>query len=125
MNPYNAKTSGSISLNTMEFYAFHGVSDVEQKIGRTYLVDISLNYDFESAAIEDDLAKTVDYAQLFKVVSREMKITERLMETLSRRIAWKVKNIYPKANNLHVQITKKAPIVGGKTEAAKVEYVIH
>lgn len=125
MNPYNAKTSGSILLNKMEFYAFHGVSPEEQKIGRTFYVDVSIDYDFEEAAIEGDLEKTVDYARVYSLVAAEMKVTERLMETLSRRIAWKIKGDYPKATKLTVSIAKSAPIVGGKIDSTDVQYTIH
>lgn len=125
MNPFNTKTSGSILLNKMEFFAFHGVTEIEQKIGRTFFVDVSLDYDYEDAAIENDLEKTVDYGVLYQIVAQEMKLTERLLERLARRTAWKIKNAYPLAKNVRVAINKKAPIIGGKADSAEVVYTIH
>lgn len=121
---FNAPTSGEISIEDMEFYAYHGVSTVEQQIGRDFLVSVYMDYDFETAAINDDLDATVDYGKIYERVRHEMSITERLLETLSRRIAWKLKNEYPKATYLKVQVKKLAPIVGGKARFATVSYTI-
>lgn len=123
-NPINAITSGSIAIKEMEFYAFHGVDPTEQKIGRNFQVDISFELDFEKAAIEDKLEETADYGVLYEIAKNDMAVTERLLETVVRRIAWRVKNKYPKAKNLKVLIRKMAPIVGGKTGHAEVGYQI-
>jgi len=123
-NPFNAKTSGEISIEDMAFFAYHGVDEVEQKIGRDFFVSVFMNYDFETAAVNDDLEATVDYGKIYECVSNEMKLTERLLETLSRRIAWKLKNDFPAVSYLKVQVKKMAPIVGGKVQSATVSYII-
>lgn len=123
-NPFNAKTSGEISIDDMAFFAYHGVHEVEQKIGRDFLVSVYMNYDFETAAVNDDLEATVDYGRVYNRVKNEMHLTERLLETLSRRIGWKLKNDFPKASYIKVQIKKIAPIVGGKAQSATVSYII-
>lgn len=122
--PFHAQTSGEISIEDMSFYAYHGVDPVEQDIGRDFLVSVYLHYDFETAAINDDLSATVDYGKIYERVKQEMALTEKLIETLSRRIAWKLQNEYPKTTYLKVQIKKRAPIVGGKVQFATVSYSI-
>ena len=116
------KGKGHIEINNMEFYAFHGVDPIEQKIGRTFKVTVDFDYDFETAAIEDKLEETADYGDVYQIVKTEMQVTERLLETVCRRIAWRIKNAYLKAENISVSIKKMAPIVGGKVEFAQVSY---
>ncbi|MGB0431963.1 MAG: dihydroneopterin aldolase [Bacteroidia bacterium] len=116
------KGKGHIEMHNMEFYAFHGVDAVEQKIGRTFKVSVGFDYDFETAAIEDKLEETADYGKIYELTKIEMAETERLLETVCRRLAYRIKNTYPKATNIVVTIKKMAPIIGGKAEFAKVGY---
>ncbi|MBI1185357.1 dihydroneopterin aldolase [bacterium] len=123
-NPFDSKVMGSIALEGMEFFAFHGVSETEQKIGRTFVVDVHFEMDFEKAAIDENLEETADYARLYQIVKSEMKITQKLLESVARRMAWRIKNEFPTCHNLQVAISKMAPIVGGKCTLAKVSYKI-
>ena len=52
---------GQIALEGMEFFAFHGFYDEEQKIGNKYGVDLYLTTDLKRAATSDDLHETVNY----------------------------------------------------------------
>ncbi|MDX5443432.1 MAG: dihydroneopterin aldolase, partial [Hymenobacteraceae bacterium] len=46
---------GQIALEGMEFFAFHGFYDEEQKIGNKYGVDLYIKTDLHAAAESDDL----------------------------------------------------------------------
>ncbi|MFY0673089.1 MAG: dihydroneopterin aldolase [Bacteroidia bacterium] len=116
------KGTGHIQMHNMEFYAFHGVDPIEQKIGRTFKVSVDFNFDFETAAIEDKLEETADYGKIYELAKLEMQVTERLLETVVRRIAWRIKNTFAGAEKIKVSIKKMAPIVGGKVEYATVGY---
>lgn len=113
----------TISIEGMEFFAFHGVHPEEQKIGRTFMVDALIDYDVEAAAIGDDVTKTVDYAAVYAIAKKQMTISEKLIETVARKIALKVKGQYPNAENVTIKLTKFAPMVGGKVEKATVRYI--
>ncbi len=115
---------GSIELNEMKFYAHHGVDATEQKLGRDYLVSVNFDFDFEKAAIEAKLDETADYARVYEITKAEMNVPEKLLETVSRRIAWRIKNEFVKAKNIEVSIKKLAPFVGGEALFAKVTYRI-
>ena len=47
-------------------YSYHGCLEEEKVIGGNYIVDVDVFYDFRSAALEDSLAKTVDYVDVKK-----------------------------------------------------------
>ena len=54
-NKYNECNSGSCTLG----HAYHGCLEEEKIIGGNYIIDVDVFCDFKSAAIEDDLNKTI------------------------------------------------------------------
>ena len=124
-SPFNTQSKGKIAIEEMEFYAFHGVHTVERKIGRTFLASVYIDYSIEKAAINRDLEQTVDYAKVYDLVKQEMQITEALLETVCRRIAWKLQHYYPDNQGIEVKISKNAPLVGGKASRSWVSYQLN
>jgi len=77
-----------ISLTNMIFYAYHGVSEGERRIGAPYEVDVDLYLDLSRAGKSDNLEHTVDYQAVYETV--EFIILEKryyLLEALAERIA--------------------------------------
>ncbi|MBI3142606.1 MAG: dihydroneopterin aldolase [Bacteroidetes bacterium] len=120
----NNRPSGRIGLYGMEFYAHHGVGQAERLMGRSFIVDLSLDMEVEGAALYDDLEKTADYEKMYQIVKAEMAVNAALMETVARRIAWRIKNLYPKAKNIELTIKKISPFIGGKCRHAEVKYFV-
>ena len=77
----------TICLNNIEIYAYHGVFEVEQKVGQWYTVNLEIDVDFSEAALNDDLNGTIDYAQLNNIIREEMAINSKLIEHVANRIA--------------------------------------
>jgi len=77
---------GQIALEGLEFFAFHGYYDEEQKIGNKYGVDLHLKTDLHAAGASDKLAETVNYEVLYRVTLEEMQRPARLLEHLAHRI---------------------------------------
>lgn len=115
---------GKVAIEGMEFQAFHGVHPTENSLGRQFVVDVYVDLDLEEAAIEENLDATVDYEWVYQTAKREMRHTQKLLETTARRIGWRIKGKYPKASHVLVRISKMAPFVGGKTDRAFVEFEI-
>jgi dihydroneopterin aldolase len=65
---------GTININGIKIYAYHGCLEEEAIIGGNYIVDVKVETDFEEAAAKDDLTKTVDYVKVNEIVRREMGI---------------------------------------------------
>lgn len=80
--------SDRIALRGVRARGRHGVLDDERAHGQEFLVDVVLHAETGPAARADDLAGTVDYAE---VAARVVAIVEgepvRLVETLAQRIA--------------------------------------
>ena len=77
-----------IAVTGLSAHAHHGVYDWERERGQTFVVDAVLDLDTAPAAAGDDLAKTVNYAELAQrlhgVLTGE---PVDLLETLAQRLA--------------------------------------
>lgn len=111
---------GKIILEGMEFYAHHGCTLSEQKIGNRYIVDISIDVNLEEAAETDDLENTVDYGVIYQIVAEEMKKSSKLLENIGKRIVDQVVLEFPQIVYISVAVAKQNPPIGGICEKAKV-----
>lgn len=110
-----------IVLEGLEFYAYHGLYEQEQKIGNRFAVDIKIlfDYDFQEGAAED-LSKTINYAKLYQHAQEEMKTPSRLLETLAGNIITRIFNSHDNVMQVEVSVSKYNPPVGGRCERSKV-----
>ncbi len=111
---------GKISLEGLEFHAFHGVYPHERESGNFFEVDISVETDFSSAADHDDLAGTVNYETLFRIVKEEMELPSKLLETVAEKIINRVLNDLPAVLTVELKISKLNPPIGGKCRLSSV-----
>lgn len=107
-------------MEGLEFFAYHGFHDEEQKMGNKYAVDISVTTDFNEAAEKDILSETVNYTDLYKLVRSEMLIPSRLLENIGKRIINHVFVDFPHVMSVELSISKFNPPIGGVCERAKV-----
>jgi dihydroneopterin aldolase len=105
---------GIIQLNNLEFFAFHGCFKEERIIGNRFLVDVVLETDTNEAEETDDLTKTINYQEIYKIVKSEMEINSKLLENLARRIIIGISDKYPRIINIEIKVSKLSPSLGGK-----------
>ena len=111
---------GVISLEGMEFFAYHGYYDEEQKIGNKYSIDLKIDTNLSSAAKSDRLKDTINYEELYQLVLKVMQTKHRLLEHVAYEIIEKVKDTYDNVNDVTVGVSKYNPPIGGICERAKV-----
>ena len=114
---------GTIALEGLEFFAYHGFHDEEQRIGNRYQVDIQVVSDFSEAAENDKLKYTVNYADLYEIIVEVMKIKARLLEHIAQLIILNVRKRYPNIEKVEVSVSKFNPPIGGVCTRAKVTLV--
>ncbi len=112
--------NGRIALEGLEFHAFHGVYPHERESGNWFEVDIAVDTDFSKAAQTDELAGTVDYEEIYRVVKNEMDKPSKLLETVGENIVDEVLRQFPKVINVEMKISKINPPIGGKAKKATV-----
>ncbi|MGF1532433.1 MAG: dihydroneopterin aldolase [Bernardetiaceae bacterium] len=110
----------TISLEGLEFFAYHGVLPEEQEIGNRYRVDAHLTLDLWPAALSDDLKDTVDYGQLYQIIAQEMKKPAQLLEYLAGCIINRALDTFPAVVRVKVVLYKHNPPVGGLAQWSKV-----
>ncbi|HYG38070.1 MAG TPA: dihydroneopterin aldolase [Cytophagales bacterium] len=111
---------GIISLEGLEFFAYHGFHKEERKLGNKFTVDIQVEADLEEAAATDDLSKTVDYVSLYQVVSKEMARPAHLLEKIAKNIITDTFSFDPRIQSVEVCVTKYNPPMGGICRKARV-----
>ena len=103
----------SIRLHNMQFYSRHGVNPEEHTLGQRFEVDVELCLDTRPAALQDDLRRTINYAQVYKAVKQIVE-EERfaLIETLAETIAMRLGQHFA-PDSIRVCVRKPhAPIKG-------------
>jgi dihydroneopterin aldolase len=110
----------TISIEQMEFYAYHGCFKEEQIIGTRFLVDLFLETNTSKAEKSDDLGDTVNYQEVYLLVKKEMEVKSKLLEHVGRRILKAVKGRFPEIESAKIKISKMNPPMGGKMKSVSL-----
>jgi len=103
-----------ISVEGMEFFAYHGCFKEEQIIGTKFIVDIHIEANTSIAEKTDDLTKTINYQTVFLLVKKEMQEKSKLLEHVGRRILNSLKAEFNEIETAQLKISKMNPPLGGK-----------
>ena len=110
----------TIDLKGMEFRAFHGCYDLEQKVGNRFIVELRITTELGSVADEDAVEKAVNYLTVYEIVRDVMRNTCRTIEAVSQNIIRAVKENYPQIVEIECCVAKLAPPLGGKVGRVSV-----
>ena len=111
---------GLISLEGIEFFAYHGFYKEERKIGNKYRVDITVETDFNEAARKDQLSETLDYEMLYKMIQEVMLRPAKLLEHIAYDIIEQTYIQFPRVKSVRVSVAKHNPPVGGVCKWARI-----
>ncbi|WBL25679.1 dihydroneopterin aldolase [Zunongwangia sp. HGR-M22] len=111
---------GSIKLKNIKVFAYHGCLDEEGKIGSDYRVDLKVKGDLTNSAKSDELADTIDYVHLNKIVKEEMAMRSKLLETVAERINNRVLQEILMVQKVKVWVSKINPPIGGNVAMVSV-----
>ncbi len=117
------RTSDKVLITGISFYGNHGAREEEQILGQRFLVDVELGLDLRAAGTSDDLALTVDYADVVKRVTAIGRTRRfRLLEALAEATAADLLERY-RVQQVRVRVVKCAPPVPDCVGTAGVEIV--
>ena len=111
---------GKVSLEGLEFHAYHGVYPHERSSGNKFEVDITVDTHFDDSAFRDELSGTLNYEMLYALVKEAMDEPAKLLETVGNRIAEKTLLSFAEAVAVEVKISKFNPPIGGVCRKASV-----
>jgi dihydroneopterin aldolase len=122
--PANSRSAATdeILLEGMRFYAYHGVNPEERVLGQRFTVDVALAVDLRRAGERDDLADTVSYSAVYKLVRGIVEGEPRnLIEAVAESIAARILANHPPVARVTVTVRKpEAPLRGAILDAAGV-----
>lgn len=114
-------TRSKIYIRSLRVHAFHGVLPQERVVGNDYVVDVSAEYDISRAVATDNVADTLNYADMCKAINDEMAIPSQLIEHVAGRVAERLFRLFPAITSLRLSITKVNPPMGADCGGAGVE----
>ncbi|MBI3511698.1 MAG: dihydroneopterin aldolase [Bacteroidetes bacterium] len=111
---------GTIHVNGIRLYAYHGCLPEEAKIGGEYLVDVKIETDLARAAKTDALEDTVDYCGVYECVKTEMSVRSKLIEHAAQRIINSLRKKYPAVKLFSVTVKKINPPMNAAVDDVSV-----
>jgi dihydroneopterin aldolase len=118
----NLADTDEILLEGMRFYAYHGVNPEERALGQRFLVDVVMAVDLRRPGQSDNLADTVSYSDVYKVVRGIVEGEPRnLIEAVAAEIAAEILTGFPPVARVTVTVRKpEVPMKGSLLDAAGV-----
>lgn len=110
-----------IALEGMSFFAHHGLYEEEKQHGNHFEVDLKVDTGHFELSASDDILHTLDYVQLYRVVTEVMATRVDLLETLVLGIGRKVVAEFKGIHSVEVKVSKLNPPLGGPCTRATVQ----
>jgi 7,8-dihydroneopterin aldolase/epimerase/oxygenase len=105
-----------IILSGLLFFGTHGVNPEETALGQRFRVDATVRLDLEGAAQSDDLAHTVSYSAIYKLIRAEMEgAPSKLIEHLAARLLRTILRHDARIQEVEVRVSKLNPPLKGNT----------
>lgn len=111
-----------IKLEGMAFYSHHGYYIHEQQRGNNYVLDVTIHYDMDAAAENDDLEQSINYEIVYKICREEMDDPRHLIESVVQRLTKRLFNEFDLATQVDVRLEKFKPELGGPVAKAVAFY---
>ena len=110
----------TIDLQGMEFHAFHGCYDLEQRVGNRFEVTLSITTELGGIAAHDAVEEAVNYLTVYEIVRERMAVTQRTIERVATNIIEALHARFPAVRHVCCTVAKLAPPLGGKIARVSV-----
>jgi len=108
-----------VSLEGLKFRAHHGFYDEERLKGNDFICDVKVEVkSFDS--IDDNIFDTVNYEDVYAIISEEMTKTKKLIETVVFNMLENIKKL-ENVTGATVKLSKLNPPIKGDVDRAVVE----
>lgn len=111
----------TICLDQMQFYAYHGVTQQEKKVGNIFFVSLQLTTPINASFQSDEVADTISYADVYTCVEKEMQKTANLLEYLCQQISEILYHTFPTITAINIRVDKQTPPMGGQIERVGIQ----
>lgn len=111
----------TIELKGLQFYSFHGLYEEEKIVGGEFVVDVIGKLDSSHHNVSS-IKETVNYAEVFEIIKKEMAEPRELLETLTQSIAGKIHDKFSLIKEIEVRVEKKLPPIVGFAGSVAATY---
>lgn len=112
---------GTIRVNEIRVFAYHGCMSEERMIGSDYIVNVEVQADFSKSAVTDQLEDTVDYVSINDIVKQQMGIASNLLEQVVQRIIDAISKKHSNVLEVEVEVFKMNPPINGDVASVSVK----
>ncbi|MBR3471251.1 MAG: dihydroneopterin aldolase [Prevotella sp.] len=113
-----------IHLHNLRFHAYHGVLAQERRTGGEFVVNVRVAYPLRQAMQTDNVDDTLNYAELFEIINKEMQTPSSLLEHVAGRIGESIFRHFAQVSSVWLTIAKKNPPMGADSDGAAVEVLL-
>lgn len=97
----------------MEFRAYHGCYDLEQKVGNRFVVNLQIAT-WQDDIAADDVRQAVNYLTVYELVKEQMALTQCTIEAVALNIIRTLRTHFAQIERVECEVAKLAPPLGGK-----------
>ena len=112
---------GTVKVENLKIFAYHGCMEEEEIIGSDYIVNIKAYCMLSKKAFADDITETVNYVDLARIAEREMAVRSKLLESVAKRITSSCMKEIALIEEIFVSISKVCPPINADVETVTVE----
>ena len=109
---------GTVVVEGLRIFAYHGVEPQETAVGNTFEVDVKVDFYAEPAMRSDRVDLTVSYAEIVDIVKTEMEFPSKLLEHVCLRIYQSLTHRYPQISGGSIAIYKLQPPISAELARA-------
>lgn len=110
-----------IIFEKMQFYAYHGFFEEENKLGQKFEIDLEMYLNLKKAGLSDCLEDTVHYGKVYEAVKEILTGSKmKLLESLAERIAEELLKSFS-ISAVIVRVRKLNPPIHGYLQSVSVE----
>lgn len=110
-----------VCLENIRLYGYHGASENERELGQRFEIDVEIVADLSEAVASDDMRKTVNYEQVYRMVESEVVHEKyRLLETMADKLARDLLEEFG-ALEVLVRIRKPSVPIAGSVDHVEIE----
>lgn len=110
-----------ISLNDLQFFAYHGVFEQERRVGNEFLVSVRIDIPPTESMNNDSLDGTVSYADIYEIVKERMQKPSQLLEKVAIDISNLLLDRWPEILSGRIEVKKLGVPISGICGDAGVE----
>ncbi len=109
-----------ITLKNIKIFARHGCLPEESILGTDFVITVKMGLDLSKAGKSGKIEDSVNYAEVYALIEREMQQSEKILEAVAHRISEKIMDTFPLVQELEFHLAKQNPPLPGEVEQSVI-----